>query len=146
MQPYILTLHILAATIWTGGHLILSIAILPNVLKNKNVKALLEFENSYEKIGIPALIIQVLSGFYLVYALEPKISNWFSFADFTTNRIGFKLLLLLLTIGFALSARFFVIPKLSEKNLKLMAFHIVSVTIIGIIFVVVGVSFKNNIF
>ncbi len=146
MQPYILTLHIIAATIWTGGHLILSIVILPKVLKEKNAQMLRDFEGNYEKIGIPALIIQVITGFYLIYNMLPNLSKWFSFSDYFSTRIGIKLILLLATILFALSAKFFVIPKLNNNNLKLMAFHIISVTIISVAFVIIGVSFKNAIF
>ena len=143
MQAYILTLHILAATIWTGGHLILSIAILPGILKNREVKGLIDFETKYERIGMPALVIQVVSGIYLAYSLVPDITEWFSFSNFSTNRIGIKLILLFVTILFALSAKLFVIPKLSDKNLNVMAFHIISVTIISVFFVIVGSSFKN---
>jgi putative copper export protein len=146
MQPYILTLHILAATIWTGGHLILATVILPKILKKRDVKGLMDFEMSYEKIGMPALIIQVITGFYLVYNMVPDISKWFSFSDFTTTRIGIKLILLITTVLFALSAKLFVIPKLSKKTLPLMAFHIISVTTIGIAFVIIGSSFKNDLF
>ncbi len=146
MQPYILTLHLLAATIWTGGHLILSIIILPQVLKEKNAQKLRDFEGNYEKIGIPALIIQVVTGFYLVYNIVPDISKWFSFSDYFTTRIGIKLILLIATVLFALSAKFFVIPKLNDNNLKLMAFHIISVTLIAVTFVIIGASFKNALF
>ncbi len=146
MQPYILTLHILAATIWTGGHLILATVILPKVLKQKDVEALMAFEMNYEKIGMPALIIQVITGFYLIYQLVPDISKWFSFSDYNTTRIGIKLILLILTVLFAMSAKFFIIPNLSKKTLPIMAFHIISVTTIGIAFVIIGSSFKNNLF
>ena len=146
MQPYILTLHLLAATIWTGGHLILSIIILPQVLKEKNVQKLRDFEGNYEKIGIPALIIQVVTGFYLIYNIVPDISKWFSFSDYFTTRIGIKLILLIATVLFAMSAKFFVIPKLNDNNLKLMAFHIISVTLIAVTFVIIGASFKKALF
>mgnify|MGYP000713519624 CR=1 FL=1 len=146
MHPYILTLHILAATIWTGGHLILATVILPKVLKNRDIEGLMAFEMNYEKIGMPALIIQVITGFYLVYSIVPDISKWFSFSDFHTTRIGIKLILLLATVMFAMSAKFFVIPKLSKKTLPIMAIHIISVTLIGIAFVVIGSSFKNDLF
>jgi putative copper export protein len=146
MQAYILTLHILAATVWTGGHLILAIAILPQILKKRDVKGLRDFESKYEKIGMPALVIQVVTGIYLAYSLVPDVSSWFSFSDFFSNRVGVKLILLLFTVLFALSAKIFVIPKLSDKNLNLMAFHIISVTIISVLFVIVGSSFKNVIF
>jgi len=146
MHPYILTLHILAATIWTGGHLILATVILPKILKNKDVEGLMAFEMNYEKIGMPALIIQVITGFYLIYSLTPDISTWFSFSDFNTTRIGIKLILLIMTVLFAMSAKFLVIPKLSKKTLPIMAFHIISVTSIGIAFVIIGSSFKNDLF
>ena len=146
MQAYILTLHILAATVWTGGHLILAIAILPQILKKRDVKGLIDFETKYEKIGMPALVIQVVTGIYLVYNLVPDVSRWFSFSDYFTNTIGVKLILLLITVLFALSAKLFVIPKLSNKNLNVMAFHIISVTIISVLFVIIGSSFKNAIF
>ena len=55
MQAYILTLHILAATVWTGGHLVLAIVILPQILKKRDVKGLMEFETKYESMGMPAL-------------------------------------------------------------------------------------------
>jgi len=146
MHPYILTLHILAATIWTGGHLILATVILPKILKNKDVEGLMAFEMNYEKIGMPALIIQVITGFYLIYNLVPDISTWFSFSDFNTTRIGIKLILLIMTVLLAMSAKFLVIPKLSKKTLPIMAFHIISVTSIGITFVIIGSSFKNDLF
>ena len=146
MQPYILFLHILSATIWTGGHLILATVILPKVLKTGDVDGLMAFEKNYEKIGMPALLIQIITGFYLVYSIVPDVSQWLSFSDFNTTRIGIKISLLIVNILFALSAKFFVIPKLRKKTLPLMAFHIISVTLIGIAFVFIGSSFKNDLF
>ncbi len=63
MYQLILTLHVLAATIWTGGHLVLALGILPDVLKNRDVEGLLNFEGKYERVGIPALIVQVITRF-----------------------------------------------------------------------------------
>lgn len=51
-----------------------------------------------------------------------------------------------MTIMFALSTKLFVIPNLSKKTLPVMAFHIISVTTIGIAFVIIGSSFKNDLF
>ena len=59
MYGAILFLHILAATVWTGGHLVLAIAILPRVLRERSPAKLLEFESAYERVGIPALVVQV---------------------------------------------------------------------------------------
>ena len=80
MHGLLLALHILAATIWTGGHIILSCVILPGVLKRRDAKALEAFESAYEKIGMPALIIQIITGLMLAYSLLPDVALWFDFS------------------------------------------------------------------
>ena len=67
LYKYILMLHVLSATIWTGGHLVLAITILPKALREGSVDVIRQFEMGYERIGIPALVIQVLSGFWLAH-------------------------------------------------------------------------------
>lgn len=144
MYGLALLLHILAATIWTGGHIVLSVVVLPKVLRERSPAKLLEFESVYEKIGMPALIIQVITGLFLAYRMLPNLGLWLDFSNPLTHPILLKLLLLSLTLCFALSARFRVIPNLSEKNLTTMAWHIVPVTIISILFVITGVSFRTG--
>lgn len=144
MYGLALLLHILAATIWTGGHIVLSVVVLPRVLRERSPARLLEFESVYEKIGMPALIIQVITGLYLAYRMLPDVSQWLDFSNPVAHSILLKLSLLALTLGFAMSARFRVIPHLSEKNLVTMAWHIIPVTIISILFVITGVSFRTG--
>lgn len=144
MYKYIILLHILGATVWTGGHLILSILILPKALKNKSVEIIQNFEAPYEKIGIPALILQVTTGLYLAYNMLPDFSLWFSFLPGVPSFIGYKLILLLLTIIFAADARLRIIPRLNENNLTSLAWHIIPVTIISVLFIVVGISFRTG--
>lgn len=133
-----LFVHLICATIWVGGHIILSTLILPNVLKYKSPAMLLDFEEKFEKIGMPALIIQVITGFFLAHTIAPDIGSWFDFANENTTPIRLKLIFLVLTVLFAIDARFRVIPKLSEKNLNDMALHIIAVTIFSIGFVFAG--------
>ena len=137
-------LHILSATIWTGGHIVLAVVVLPKVLRNRSPGMLLEFESVYEKIGMPALIVQVITGLLLAYRIAPDVSQWFNLAHPISHPIAAKLILLALTIGFAVDARFRVIPALSQNNLVAMAWHIIPVTIFSILFVVVGVSFRTG--
>ncbi len=134
----LLIFHLLGASIWVGGHLILSIGILPEVLQKKSPEILLNFEKKYEKIGMPALIVMVISGIWMSYQLGVTFKDWFHFSSPIETVISLKLSLLLLTILFALSAQIFVLPKLSPKNLNLMAFHIISVTTIGVTMLVLG--------
>lgn len=138
----LLLLHIIAATIWTGGHIVLSVVVLPRVLREKSATRLIDFESVYEKIGMPALIVQIVTGLILAYRLLPDINLWFDMSNPVAHGIVAKLTLLLLTFIFALDAKFRVIPVLSKNNLTDMAWHIIPVTLISILFVVVGVSFR----
>ena len=144
MYGLALLLHILAATIWTGGHIVLSVVVLPKVLRERSPARLLEFESVYEKIGMPALIIQVITGLFLAYRMLPDVSQWLDFSNPIAHPILLKLSLLTLTLCFAMSARFRVIPHLSDKNLTTMAWHIIPGTIISLLFVITGVSFRTG--
>ena len=137
----LIIVHTLAATIWVGGHLILSLVILPDAWKKNDFRIISKFENSFEKIGIPSLIIQVISGIWMSILYLP-FSNWFDFSSKISTLISLKLILLGLTIALAIHARFVIIPKLNNSKIPLLASHIIAVTIIGIIFLVVGLSFR----
>ena len=144
MHSYILLLHILSATIWTGGHILLSTMVLPKSLRARDTEILMEFENGFEKIGMPALFIQIASGLWLAYQLVPEVSTWFTFGDFTTAMIGLKLAVLTITALFALHARFIVVPNLTADTLVLFAWHIIPVTILSICFVILGVAIRTG--
>ena len=54
----ILSIHIIGATIWAGGHLVLALSILPDALKKKDASIILDYEKRFEKIGLAALKAQ----------------------------------------------------------------------------------------
>jgi putative copper export protein len=144
MYGLLLLLHVLAATIWTGGHIVLSIVVLPGVLRERSPEQLLRFESVYEIIGMPALIIQIITGLMLAHRMLPDFSQWLDFSNPIAQVLAVKFILLALTAGFAVDARLRVIPHLSEDNLVDMAWHIVPVTIFSVLFVVAGVSFRTG--
>ena len=125
MYGTMLLLHILAATIWTGGHLVLALTVLPRVMRKRSSSKLLEFESAYERIGIPALVVQVATGLWLAHRLVPEISRRLAFDDPLARLVGVKVLLLATTVGFALDARLRLISRLSERNLRSLVWHIV---------------------
>jgi len=137
-------LHMLAATIWTGGHIVLSVVVLPKVLRENSPEQLLSFESVYEKIGMPALLVQIVTGLMLAHRMEPQLNQWLSMANPVSQTIAAKLGLLFLTLCLAANARFRVVPVLSESNLKVMAGHIVATTFLSILLVVAGVSFRTG--
>jgi hypothetical protein len=54
------------------------------------------------------------------------------------------LALLAMTMAFAADARLRIIPNLSATNLVSLAWHVVPVTAISVLFVAVGVSFRTG--
>ena len=142
MIQFILILHTLAATIWVGGHLILTLGILPGVMKRSAINELLEFEAKFEKIGLPALLALVITGFYLAYSYGIRLNNLFVDGDSTAIIVSIKLCLLLLTLILAIHARFFLIPKLTISSLWTLFIHIILVTIIGLLMLILGVSVR----
>lgn len=134
-------IHIIAATIWVGGHLILALRFLPKALRKNDFSIIENFEKAYEPIGIPSLLALVITGFWLAFLKIPEFSDWFSFEDHFPKHFMFKLILLVITLGLAIHARFFLIPK---QKLKPLAVHIVLVTLVAVCFVMVGVSVRTG--
>ena len=142
----LLFLHLLFATIWVGGHLVLSIGILPQAIKTKDVSIIVNFESIYEKIGIPSLVGQILTGIILFLMRVENYSVLLRWDDFIGRHFILKILLLLFTIGLAIHARLRIVPKLNKENLNILAIHIIAVSIVGILFVLVGISIRLGIF
>jgi putative copper export protein len=136
----IIFIHILAATIWTGGHLILSLGFLPGALRKKDFGIIERFEARYEPIGLPALLILLLTGIYIttVYAPDFLSLDW---DDHYTRHTLMKFALLLVTVFLAVHARFVLIPK---KSLIPLAIHIISVTLLSVVFVLLGFSARSG--
>jgi putative copper export protein len=144
-MKWLILLHVLGATIWAGGHLILSIGFLPKALKEKNVQIILDFEKQYERVGIPALLLQVITGFWMATIYVP-FDDWFSLATPHHGYLWVKIALLLSTIGFAVHARLFIIPRLTIERLPSLAFHIIVATVLAVSFVITGLSFRFTYF
>lgn len=136
----LLIVHLLSATIWVGGHLLLVFGYLPQALKEKNQNIILNYEKKYEPVGMTALVLLVVTGILMAYKYGVSIEYWFHFSTSIEKVVSTKLLLLLLTVLFALSAQFRVLPKLKNGPDKLpeMTFHILSVTLIGVLMLIFG--------
>ena len=144
MYGYLILAHILGATVWTGGHIVLSLAVLPRVLKENSPERLLEFESAFERIGKPAMLVQIITGLLLAHRLLPDVYLWLDWSNPVSRVVGMKLMLLALTILLAADAKLRVLPKLSNQNLWDMAAHVIAVTLLSVLFVIVGVSFKTG--
>jgi putative copper export protein len=140
----LLIFHLLAATIWLGGHLFLVALFLPKALRNNEASVILDFQAQYERIGMLSLYVLIGSGVAMALDLGIYPNQWFHFSGPIEKAVSIKILLLALTLGFALSARFFVIPRMKSgaNMLGMIAIHIISVTTIAVLMLIVGSSIR----
>ena len=132
----LLVLHLIAATIWVGGHLVLAIGYLPKALKHKDFSYIGNFEKTYEPIGMPSLAVLIITGILMAYDYNAGFSSWFSFATPIERVVSLKLIFLLTTICFAISAQTRVLPKLRKGQLNKLPE--MAVTLIGVLMVILG--------
>jgi putative copper export protein len=138
----LVVLHTLGATVWVGGHLVLAVTVLPKALQNRDPDLINQFEKHFENFGLTALLVQVITGLGLTWIYFPNFQNFLDFDSYLSTYIGFKLLLLLGTIALAIHARFFIIPNLTKETLNSLAYHIVGVTTLAVLFVILGAGIR----
>ena len=138
----IILVHVLGATIWTGGHLVLALGVLPDALRRRDPSSVAAFEARFERLGIPALLVQIVSGLWLAHRYLPHPTQWFAFDSPLAAHIGAKLILLGLTLALAVHARVRLVPRLGPGNLNTLAYHIIAVTVLAVLFVVLGVGIR----
>ena len=138
MFTWLVIVHALAATVWTGGHLILDLGVLPKALKAQKASEIRRFEETFEPLGLTALAIQVITGVWLASIYLPGFQGLFEASNPIGIFIGVKLGLLLATAALAVHARLQLIPNLRDDNLNALAWHIRGITALAIAFVVTG--------
>lgn len=137
---HLLFLHLLGASVWVGGHLVLLFGVLPGALRQRDPQPVRHFEQLYERIGIPALLVQIVSGFWLASLWLPH-AQWFE-SSAMARLVQAKLVLLVATALLGAHARLALIPRLDAQRLPQLGVHIVLITLTAVAFVWVGSGFR----
>ena len=135
---FLLIIHLLAATVWIGGHLILAIRYLPEAIKTKKLDKLKSFKDKFEPVGMPSLIILVITGVLMAYDYDVTFSKWFSFSNGIEKVISIKLILFFISLTLAISAQLFIFPKLTPSKFYQVTLLIIVVTIIAVSMLILG--------
>lgn len=69
MFKWLIIAHVLGAAIWIGGHLLLCLRYLLEALKKKDPEIIKVFEKKYEIIGMPSLLVQVITGVWMAFSV-----------------------------------------------------------------------------
>lgn len=146
MEVYrlLVVLHLLGAAVWVGGHLVLCLSVLPRALRARDPEPVRAFEAGFERVGIPALGLQVATGLWLAYHWVPDVGSWFRAATPPAAFVLTKLILLAATVGLAVDARLRIVPRLDAATLPGLAWHIVAVTTIAVALLVCGVGIRTG--
>src|SRR4051794_1389691 len=89
----LISLHLLGASVWIGGHLVLATTLLPRALRHREPSIVLDFEKGFERIGLPALLLQVITGLLLASHWLPEVSAWLTLDSNVSIYIATKLAL-----------------------------------------------------
>ncbi|WP_298615937.1 CopD family protein [uncultured Thermosynechococcus sp.] len=135
-------LHTLGATVWVGGHLTLALTILPSALKQQNPEPIRQFEQHFEKLGLGALLVQVLTGVGLTLIYFPELRGFWPPQSVVSQYVVIKLGGLLATLALAVQARWFIMPNLTVATLPWLGLHIVGVTVLAVLFAVIGAGIR----
>ncbi len=138
----LIILHTLGATVWTGGHLVLAVTVLPQAWKNRDPNPIHQFEEHFEGFGVAALLLQVITGLWLTGIYFPGWQTFWTLDSVVSRYVGIKLGLLVATLTLAIHARFFIIPNLTKETLNSLAIHILGVTTLAVLFVILGAGIR----
>lgn len=144
MYRLVVVLHLLGAAVWVGGHLVLSLVVLPRALRARDAAILREFESGYERVGLPALFLQALTGVWLALQWVPDMRTWLAPASLQGWLVVVKLGLLAATLALAAHARLRLVPALDADGLSRLAYHIVGVTLLGVAMLMTGVAIRTG--
>lgn len=143
IHSILLAFHVLGACIWFGGHVVLSFVILPKAKKDKNPGLLVDFEARFGKMGMPALLVQIITGPILATRFEPNPSDWFLWQNPNQDHIASKLIMLAIIVVLAVIMKLKVIPRLkaeADGALKTAAKYVHTVTFLSFLLVFTGLD------
>ena len=146
IHSILLFLHVLGACIWFGGHVVISFVILPKAKKAQDPAVLVDFEGSFERVGLPALAVQALTGPYLALRYAP-VEDWFLWQNGTQDHIASKLVILGIFVILAIHMKRKILPRLRAgevKALRSAAWHVHTVTFLSFLMILTGLSIHTG--
>ena len=133
-----LILHLLAATIWVGGHLLLLLRYVPKAIKSKSLEELSAFRKNFEPVGMPSLFIFIITGILMAYDYNITFEKWFLFENSIEKIVSIKLILLFISLTLAFITIKFVLPSINKISPFILYFIIFLVTTIAVTMLVLG--------
>lgn len=152
LYKVLVVLHLLGGATWVGGHLALIAAVLPAAILKRDVTSVVDFEQGYGRIGLLALLVQVITGTWLASIWLGGWSNIFSPEVPAAHMVLLKLGLLIATFALAGHAYHRILPRLRQEAagdspsepsaLGSFALHARITTAIAVLMLIVGAAIR----
>lgn len=139
----LITMHVLGASAWIGGHFVLLGVIVPAAWRDGVVARVVEFERLFGRIGLAALAVQVTTG----VLLASRWIEWrtvFSAPTAAGHLVLAKMAILgaIVVIGADTSIR--ILPTLSAATLGRFTIRAAVVTVLSVLVLVCGVGIRTG--
>lgn len=138
-----LLFHVIGASVWFGGLMVLSCSILPRAKRAGDPGALANYLRHFLRVGYPALVVQVLTGPMMATRLIPKMSDWFAWENGTQDHIGSKIIMYPIIVIVAVQMQRKVLPRLEAGDgaaIKSAAKYGHSLTFLSFLMLLTGIS------
>ncbi|MCB1601350.1 MAG: hypothetical protein KDI66_15135 [Xanthomonadales bacterium] len=138
----LLVLHLLAAAVWVGGYVFLVLGYAPEALRTRDPRGLIDAHARLQRVGLPALVVVIVSGLWLAWNWLPDSTLWFESSLPIANVILAKLGLLALTLLLLTYLRLRVLPTLMPARISRLALVLSLIALVGVAAAAIGPSFR----
>lgn len=143
MYSILILFHVIGASVWFGGLMVLSFSILPKAKRAQDPGAIASYMRHFLRVGYPALMIQTLTGPMIATRLVRSMADWFAWQDSTQDHIGSKLIMLPIIVIVTVQMQRKVLPRLESGEsaaIKSAAKYGHSLTFLAFLMLLMGIS------
>jgi putative copper export protein len=136
--------HILGAALWIGGRAVLVGVVIPRAKRTGDIERLQEFEKGIGRIGLAALVVQLVTGLWLTTHWLGGLGALLRPTNPIAHMALTKIALLVALVGLAGYAHHRMLPRLEPRGLGAFTVHAWVVATLSVLLLVLGVGIRTG--
>lgn len=144
LYKILVMVHILGAALWIGGRAVLVGVVIPRARRTGEIEHLQEFEKGIGRIGLAALVVQLLTGLWHTTHWLGGLGALLRPANPIAHMALTKILLLVALVGLAGYAHHRMLPRLEPRGLSAFAFHAWVTATLSLVLLALGVGIRTG--
>ncbi len=138
----LLILHGIAAAVWLGGLAGLALGYLPEAWRTRDPRLLVDAIARFDRLGLPALIVAIITGCILAYHWLPETALWFNRELPHGAAILSKFSLLILALLIYAYQRARVLPTLGPERIPRLGLCLMLQLVLATLLLIAGSAFR----